>query len=288
MTIFRVLGKSVVTTVRGARMLAVLWVVNAAFALLLLAPFNALVRSDLGASLLGRAVRGFDMLWLGGALYRFREIGPAVGAWFLAAVLMYLAVSVFLDGGIAGRVVALEGGGLGGFFADCGRLFGRFVRVVLVSIPLFLVVVGLVSRLASAVAGLFTRNAASEWTVIIASNAAFLVALLAVTAVQMALDYTRVRIAAEDRRGVVRAFLDTFRFLGPRFFPAWAIYLAISLLPIAAGVGLLLLQRRFPGGLLGLAVGFVAAQVFIGLRLVARVMFLGSAYHYTQAAQGQR
>lgn len=283
MNIFRILGRAAVTTVKNARTFAVLYVVNGLFALVLLSPLDALVRADLAGSALGRSVRGADVLWLGGALRRFAAVSPALTGGVLGVLALWLVVTVFLTGGLAGRIAAAEGEGLGGFFGDCGRFFWRFVRVALLSIPLW-IVVGILGTLLSGAADALTRNASTEMTVLVVRNAALLLALLAVTVVLMLLDYTRMRIAAEDRRGVLGAFGATLRLMRRRFLPAWVIALLVSLVPIGAGVLFLGVQGRIPATAAGFALGFLWSQAFVAARIAARILFFASAYHVTKAA----
>lgn len=289
MSILRVFARSVGTSIRTAGLLPCLWAVNAVFAALLLAPLYGIVQSELGRSLLGRAVRGFDLLWLGEAAAKYGPAMSSIALGLAAVALAYGLLSVFLAGGIVGRIASGERFTLAGFCGDGGRFFWRYLRVFLLGLLMTALFVGLVSRLSSGAAGLFSRNAPSAWPVIIASNLSLLIVLLAFTIVQMILDYARVRLAVEDGRKAARALVATVRFFGRRFFGAWAIYLAVALLFVAGSAGCLLVLNRIPGGSWPwLIVGFLWGQLYVFFRLWIKVMHYGTAYHFTVAHEAVR
>jgi hypothetical protein len=65
---------------------------------------------------------------------------------------------------------------------------------------------------------------------LISSSLRLLVFLLLFSIVKMFFDYVKVALVADDSRKAVRATLRNFRFLGKRFFRAWALFVIVGLL----------------------------------------------------------
>lgn len=135
MGIVKIFGQGLATTARKGKLLAFLWPVYLLFALFVVAPFHFLLQSHLSRSLLGEKLfAGTDMLWIGDLVYKYQELPPLVIGWLLGTSLLFLVLLAFLNGGIIGRIAAAEEKvTLRDFFGDCGRYFGRFFRVFLLS-----------------------------------------------------------------------------------------------------------------------------------------------------------
>ena len=136
MGIGKVFGQGLATTAKKGRLVAYLWTIYLLFALLVVAPFYLLLQSQLSRSLLGeRLFAGVDLLWIGDLVYKYHEMPPLVIGWFLGTSLLFLVLLAFLNGGVIGRIAAGEEKvTFRNFFGDCGRYFGRFFRVFLLSL----------------------------------------------------------------------------------------------------------------------------------------------------------
>jgi hypothetical protein len=283
MAVFKALGKGVVRSCLKVRVLLDLWVINVLFSLLVAAPLLFLFQQNLGHSFLGRELRTFDFLWLGEAVYRYQNVGPAVTGGLLAAAVFYLLLYVFLNGGLIGRL--LDGGAgtkLAAFFGDCGRYFWRFLRLFLLSLPFYAVAFGILWSLLSAVLGPWERNALTEWTVVTLSGVETAFTLLLLTLVHMIFDYARIIVVADDEPRVLRALGGAFAFIGRRFFRAWGLYLLIAAILLGGAALYLYAGRGIPSsGLLFLAVGILWTQAFIVFRLWVKMLFFsGQAEFY--------
>jgi hypothetical protein len=282
MSVFSSIGRGAATASRKPRVLLVLYLVNLAFALLVAGPFYALAKADLGHSLLGRNLETLDFVWLGELVYRYQTMAPAVGAWLLGSVLLYALLSVFLSGGTIGRLLDADGRTTArSFFSDCGRYFGRFLRLFLLALPFYLLALGAVPAALSAFLGPLDERARTAWTPFGITLGRTAVTLLALSLVHMVFDYARVRIVTEDDPGVLRALRAALVFLGRRFFRAWGLYLLIALGFLAGTTAAAALAGRLPEeGLFfaGLAVG--GMQAFILFRLWTRMVFFAAQADY--------
>lgn len=237
MGVFKSLSAGAAAVLRKPRVPLVLYVVNVLFAAAVAAPFLAIVQAELGRSFLGSIVRPADLVWLGEAALKYGAALPALLAGFLVAALLYLALQVFLNGGVYGRLLDSEGTTrLAEFSADCGRYFWRFVRLFLVSAVFLVLTLGVVMKLVSAVIRPLAEGAATEWLPLVLSNLHLLLALLLLSIVRMIVDYSRIAVVADAERKVLKAVRHAVIFLKKRFFRAWAIYLLIAVLTVAGAV----------------------------------------------------
>ena len=266
------------TTFRKPRVLIILYVVNVLFALVVAFPFLALVQAELGQSLLGASVRPVDLMWIGEAVLKHRDALAAIIAGFAACSVAFLALQVFLNGGIVGRLLDREGpANLAAFAGDGGRYFWRFVRLFLVSLVFLVLSLGIVMRLVSALFSPLAESAVTEWPPLILSNVHFLIALLLLSIVRMIIDYARIAVVADEERGVLKALRHALTFLKKRFFRAWAIYLLIVAATVAGSVVFYVVLGALGAPAVVQAVAaLVWMQLYIVFRIWIRTLFVAS------------
>jgi hypothetical protein len=269
------------TTLRKPRLLIILYVVNVVFALVVAFPFLALVQAELGQSLLGVSVRPVDLMWIGEAVLKHQDALAAIVAGFVACGFAFLALQIFLNGGIVGRLLDREGpANLAAFAGDSGRYFWRYVRLFLVSLAFLVTTLGIVMRLVSALFSPLAGSAVTEWPPLILSNLHFLIALLLLSIVHMIIDYARIAVVADEERKVLKAVRHALTFLKKRFFRAWAIYLLIVAATVAGSVVFYIVLGALGAPAVVQAVAaLVWMQLYIVFRLWIRTLFV--------AAQGE-
>jgi hypothetical protein len=278
MSIFKAIANGMGTTFRKPRLLVILYVVNVLFAAAVALPFLAIVQRELGHSFLGSNVRPADLTWLGEAALKYRSAVPSLTAGVFIAAFLYLALHVFLNGGIVGRLLDREGRStLAAFAGDCGRYFWRFVRLFLVSLVFYVLTLGIFLRLLSALLEPLKEAALTEWLPLILSNLHFLVALLLLSIVHMIIDYTRIAVVADEERKVLKALRHALTFLKKRFFRAWAIYLLIVGATLAGTVVFTVVLGPLgkPGVALVLA-GLAWMQFYVLFRIWIRTLFVAA------------
>lgn len=285
MSIIKAILKGLGTTLRKPRLAVILYVFNLGFAAAVLLPFFAVVQSELGHSFLGSNVRPADVMWLGEAALKYGDAAPAVVGQALAAALIYFALSLFLNGGVVGRLLDREGRTtLEPFFADCGRYFWRYVRIFLVSLVFYVLGFGLVLKLLSALMRPAAENAVTEWLPLILSNLHFLIALLLLSVVHMIVDYARIAVVADAEAKVLRALRHALKFLRKRFLRAWAIYLLLVLLTVASTIVFYAVLGRFAApGVAGVIAGLVWMQAYVLFRVWMRTVFVSAQAEYYRA-----
>lgn len=276
MTVTRAFGLGLRRSIHRFKALAIAWAVNLIYASLVASPFLFLIHAGLAASLYGDRVRPFDVDWLADMFYAYQSALPAAVGLVVAAVAVYALLSVFLSGGLAGRLLDAEGGTtLREFFSDCGKHFWPFFKLAAFWALCLVLGLGLVWSSLSRLTEWAGRNAAGEWPVIAMSATKAAVILLLLSALRLFLDYARIIIVVDNERRLGRALRLGAASIKGRFFRAWLLYLLLALF---ASVGILAgsLAARFfahPGAV-PLALGLVGMQVFIIFRIFSRSLFI--------------
>lgn len=285
MGIFKAFFAGLGTTLRKPRLVLILYVVNAVFALIAAAPFLALVQRELGHSLAGASVRPLDISWLGEALLAYGSVLPALAAGAAVAGLVYAALHIFLNGGVVGRLVDREGpASLAAFMADGGRYLGRFVRLFLVSLVFYALTFGLVLKLVAALFEPLDKGAFTEWLPLVLSNLHFVIALLALSIVHMVLDYARIAVVADQERRVLKALRHALTFLKTRFFKAWALYLLVVLIQAAGAAVFYAVLKPLGGPAAALvAAGALWMQIYVAFRAWTRTLFVAAQAEFYRA-----
>jgi hypothetical protein len=262
-----------------------LWAVNLVFSLAAVAPLVFLMMNHLAHSLSGEKVlQKLDLLWLGDFIYRYQNVAPAFMGVTLLAMILYLLLAVFLNGGIIGCLNRLDAKAtLSGFFHDCGFYFWRFFRLFLLSIPIYLLAIGVLFRLLAAGLDMFTRRAATEWPVLIVSNIRLLALLLLLGIVSMFFDYVKISMVTRDSRNVMKETWRTLKFILGHFFKAWGLYLLAGLVFVLLTLAYLEVARLLPQNrpLLVLLV-FLWQQLYILGRQASKVLFFATEIEFSK------
>lgn len=278
MSVMRSIGAGFEGTFRKRKVFVYLWAVNFVYALALVSPLLALIQKELGHSLTGSFIKAFDIPWLGEMVFKYQEMFPALAGGLAVPALLFVLLFIFLNGGLLGRLLDREGPvTLAAFFADCGRYFGRFFRLFLMSLAFYAVAFGGVLRLLSAGLDPWLENVRTEWPVLILSNVHFLSGLLLLSVVHMVFDYARIVIVADEEAKALRALRLALGFLKKRFFTAWSLYLLIVAVFLAGtALDLFISGRLAANGTLTLILGFAWMQALVVFRLWIKALFFSA------------
>ena len=292
-----------VGSVLGAyRVLLGLWLANLLFAGPFAVQIGLSIHSSVGSSLVQEKLRrGFDMGWFGEYKEAAKGIetsfGPTVtGAtafydnledWLtgrlfvehpllVGAGALYCILWIFLLGGVLDRFARPAESAVRARVAQaCGLYFFRFVRLALIAGVLYGAIFWLERWLLGLVEG-WTRDATGEWTVLSASLAVYLPAVLLILFVNMVLSYAKIATVVENRSGMLLA-----AWRGARFalaFPRRTFGLYFGLLAVG-GVMLLVYALIAPGPLqaspFGIGWAFLVGQAYLLAKLILRLTLLG-------------
>jgi hypothetical protein len=206
----------------------------------------------------------------------------------VSAGVLYLALWIFVAGGIIDRYARNRPTGVHGFFAASGVFFLRFVRLA----AIMGVVYGFLFRYLHP--WLFDRfysrlinEVAVERTAFFMRVALYIVFGLVLAACNLVFDYAKVRAVVEDRRSMVGAVTAAIGFIGRNAGGALLLFVVnFGVFAIAVGLYALIAPGAGSAGLamwLGVAVGqaYVLARLWIKLTFWASetALFQGRLGH---------
>ncbi len=286
---------------RAPRLVAGTWIATALAAIPAAMAVQRAVASQLGASMTAsRVATSFDHGWwqeflaqatgpattlspsiIGAAAplstwSKFLD-EPGVPAVLATAVVGGLLLWVFLTGGLVDRLARDRAVGTRAFFGACGVFFFRFLRLtVLAGILYWLLAVPFHALLFDRLYPWLTRDTSVERTAFVWRVLIYLVWLAPVVAVNLLMDYAKVRAVVEDRRSMIGAVVAAARFLRRHGLAAALLYAANT---VVIACALALYAVCAPGahgdGWHALA-AIAAGQAWIVARIATRLAFLST------------
>jgi hypothetical protein len=233
------------------------------------------------ASTLGRTFT-HEVLGFGGtlaALSRFVDNAP-LNPSIAAVVAAYVALWIFLSGGILDRLARGRRIGAAAFFSACAGYFVRFVRLAAIIGPCYWMLFRFLHPyLFTGLYDRFTRDLVSEQQAVAVRAALYAVFLTALAAVNLVADFAKVRAVVEDRRSMLSALVSALRFIRRRPFRVLALYL-INV--VAALVVLRLWMQVAPGASAPIWLALLGGQLYLLTRIWARLAFMASEVAFFQ------
>jgi hypothetical protein len=270
----------------------------------LTAPAAWLVREALthvfGASLIASDLaRGFDLRWwrelsssaeglvadvapsiIGFAavlrnLSAFTDGAKASGTSSLIVVLWFVAGTV-LSGGILDRYARQRTLHAHGFFAACGRLAFRLLRLNVLALLIAATLLWLGGLVAEPLWTWLTHDLTSEraafgWALLFTTLAAIVVALVVIVA-----DCARVRMVVEDRRSAVFALVAGFRFARRSPGPLIGLYALLLATTLACFAVYAIVAPGATVTGVWVWLGFLVGEVYIAARVFTKLLAYAS------------
>ena len=206
-----------------------------------------------------------------------------------AAVIAYLVVWAFLVGGVLDRLASQRRVGVDGFLAACRVYFFRLCRLGILAVPVYVLLFTVVRTwLFNDLYELVTDGVTSERTALVVRGTFSLVFGVLVLAVNIIVDYAKIRSVVEDRRSMVGAGLTALRFARRRLRDVVRLYLlntAVLVLVLASYTAV----ASVVGTAASLWAGVVVGQVYVVARVWTRLVFYASqtAYFQSQLAHAE-
>ena len=196
------------------------------------------------------------------------------------AVAAYLLLWIFLSGGIIDRLARGRPVGLAAFSAACGVYFSRFLRLgLIVGLGYLAILKGLHPWLFGALYDRFTRDLTSETSAILIRAALYLVFLVALAIVNVVADFAKVRAVVEDRRSMLATVGASLRFIRRRPLRIMRLYV-VNVIAFLAIVRLW--YSLAPAAWTPVWIAFLSAQIYLLLRVWARLSFIASEIVFFQ------
>jgi hypothetical protein len=225
--------------------------------------------SGLGTSFVP-AIMGFAAV-----LKNLSAVADAQGmpAAIASAVAAEILLSVFLAGGLLDRLARDRTVGPAGFFAACGVYFWRFLRLgVGAGAVYWALFAWLHPWLFDTVYPALTRELTVERTAFLYRIGLYALFAAPVLALNVVLDYAKVRAVVEDRRSMVGALVSGARFVFRNAGAAFGLYALDALLFLLVAAVYFLTAPGAAAHLPGFAIG----QLYIVSRVVVRLQFAAS------------
>lgn len=276
--------------IRSRGMILLLYAVSFLSALPLALGFRSAALSVVGSSRAPEVLlQGFDLTVIGDFLKSGGAAVTGVMGTVFPATILFLLLSAVLSGGVyASLRSTTENWTAASFLSACGRYAGRLLRLLCLSLLMYLAVAALLLIAGGAIAHSLTKDAVGEDTVILAQLAVGGVAACALYFLSLCIDYARVDIVLRDRRSIVQAVREGARFLLRRPLSGSAPPVVGLFLLALAAVAYLILEDILPAGTPGSIVLVVLLQqLFMLVRALLKVLVSGiivAYYEYPHAA----
>jgi hypothetical protein len=266
-----------------AKMIFVLWLANFVFGSVIFYLFFGAFSRAMGNSAVAEGLlKRFDFNFLVEFMSNHGESITTIFSSIVVLTLLYLLVSTFLFGGILfSLTLRLKSGHLEGdgrkfaqiFFQGAGKFFGRFFRLMVYSLLLWI---------ASLILFLFVNLFINSFAGLKAGEKVFFyslwlrlaIALFIFFLVRMILDYTRIKIAFEDSPKVFRSLLEMIKYVLKKLGKTLALYYLLLLTGTVFFAVFWALKSIIPqNSFITIIIAFLVGQVFIASHGWLRIAF---------------
>jgi hypothetical protein len=299
---------------RAPLLIAGIYLLSLLVAVPLALAVRAAIGDSLGASQVSEQMRsGFDLTWhVEFSAERKDSLAQSFGPWvtgghgiiwniermldgammetgweFALAGMLWLFAWAFFTGGVIDRYANPDAPHLRvRFFSHCAEYFPTLAQLLIVAMLYYWAVFRFVARPLHRWVERATLDVTVERTVIFYTAGVYLVTGLLLWLGSLVLDYARISTVVEKRRGALRALAGGALFVLRN--PLRATGLGLALLLIAAAVvGVYILVAPGPGQSTpaGIAFAFAAGQLYIVVRLVAKLWTYASQTSLMQSLQ---
>ena len=216
------------------KMLALFYVVNLFFGVIVMIPFRSLLMSFAGQSLAGKSLADhFDLEFLYEFMNNAHGAVPAMMSLFLVAGIAYWLTGLFLSGGAYG--IYISGGHFTGqrFWTYAGQYFGRFCRLFMWSLPVFVIFYALQFVETGIVRMIFGKD---PYQYIVFWGNALRTALgyIGILLYYLVLDYARIYLVRTGETKSRKALWHGLKFMASHLASTFSLSLVIYLLGVAA------------------------------------------------------
>jgi hypothetical protein len=192
------------------------------------------------------------------------------------ALTVHLVLTVFLLGGVLDRLARDRAVGTYGFFAACGGCCARLLRLAVVAGAFYWALFAwLHPLLFERLFRWLTADLTVERTAFVYRVALYAVFALALVVVNVVVDYAKIRLVVEDRLSAIGAIGAALRFIRRQPGAVFGLY-ALNVIVFLVILGIYALSARVATSGLAAVVALALGQVYIVLRVIARLTFAAS------------
>jgi hypothetical protein len=264
------------------KMILLLWIINFLFSSVIFYLVFDVCCKIVGSTLAAESlVQKMDYHILFDTLFHHGEQTSMIFAVALILIVLYIPVSLLFKGGILHTLrekqTQEEGENpqkfLPLFFQGAGKFFGRFLRLWIYSLILWVGFL-LVNVVLHPIGKLLTNDGFNEHMLVYVFIGRIVIGLFLVLLIKMIMDYTRIRIVVEETPKVFRSFMQTLKFVFGNLGKTLALFYLLFLTGILIMILFWLAKSSVPStSVAGSALGFLIGQVVIYVRSWSNVTF---------------
>jgi len=296
MSVFKSYFSGIKEATLRPKMVLVLWLFNFLFGFIEYFLYSNLFSQTVGRSTLSCTfLKKFDFGIMSEILVHKGSVLQMLFRVEILLIFAFFFVILFLNGGILWTLIQSRKNKpekekkrfCGVFFQGAGQYFGRFFRLAIYSIPIW-IVAGILVAFVALIGRSFSADGSNEaaifYTVLITAG----VSLFLLFLIRMILDYARIRIVVEDSNKVFSPLVQSVIFVFKKFWKTIALYYLLLLTGIIlAGIILILEMRLTIDSIEMVFLTFGIAQIFILARSWTWIAFQAGQLEFYSREQKQ-
>ncbi|MDF1610580.1 hypothetical protein [Stygiobacter electus] len=258
----------------NAKIVFLMWFLNAASAIVLTVPiYNLLLINLSHSNMSDRLTEHFDYFWFLQFRHLYEIQLDQIPISIYAVVVIYTIIQTFFLAGIIAIFNNPAKNHLVDFFYGGVKYFFRFFKVLFYSLILFIIIFFIYEQLGDIITYIF-RDSENELLEFLLKSLRYVFLIFMIGCVTMISDYTKVSLAVNDNLNVHKEIIPVLKFLKNNFTQAFTVFLTVAVL---GAVGVLVYNiigkfiPRIPAYFL--AITFVLQQLLIIFRLLIRMLF---------------
>ncbi|MCX7874648.1 MAG: hypothetical protein N2321_00620 [Melioribacteraceae bacterium] len=258
----------------NAKFFFLMWILNAASAIVLTVPIYNLLLINLSRSNMSdRLTEHFDYFWFLQFRHLYEIQLDQIPISIYAVVVIYTIIQTFFLAGLVAIFNTPSKNHLVDFFYGGVKYFFRFFKVLFYSLILFVLIFFIYDQLGNLITYLFI-DSENELLEFILKSLRYIFLIFMIGCVTMISDYTKISLAVNDKLNVHKEIIPVLKFIKNNFSKVFTVFLIVAVL---GAIGVLVYNiigkfiPRMPAYFLILS--FVLQQLLIIFRLLIRMLF---------------
>jgi hypothetical protein len=267
------------------RLVLWLYLANAVFAATLVFPLRSVIAEISKTDLAAEFTSGFPFDVFLGIWPKYSSAFKSLGLAALSLGVLYLALNIFLMGGIVATMAGNQRISFRRFLHSASRYFLRFLRLSILMVVVLGCVVAAYAVWGQPIVTDQVKNATTDVASFMWRAGGIAVVLVFVSVVIMVFDYAKIRTVIDSRRSMFVATLVGLGFSLRRILRTISLfYLNLALVALLFAI-YLLVESRFSNATTASMAGlFIVQQLFVLGRIWMRLSFFATQTAFYQAA----
>ncbi|MFA7420240.1 MAG: hypothetical protein WCZ90_11195 [Melioribacteraceae bacterium] len=256
------------------KIVILMWVINAASALVLTVPiYNLLVTNLSHSAISDKLMENFDYMWFLQFRHLYQIQLDQIPLSIYSMVVIYILLQTFFLGGLISIFNTPEKNHIVDFFFGGVRFFFRFLKVLLISLVFYALAIKIYDWLGLLITSGY-QDSENVWMDFVLKGLRYILLIFMLGVVTLLSDYSKVSLAVNDKTKFFKEFYNAILFIKDHFSKVFTVFLIVA---IIGALGVLVYNiigkfiPRTPSYFLVLS--FVLQQMLIIFRLLIRMLF---------------